>query len=75
MSPSHQRHYPWGSLESISHPEKGMETQSLEQAEPPFLAGLDGLILYEDVGTGLRAKQALDLVPGDLARTRNGVGA
>jgi hypothetical protein len=41
-----------------------MEAQSLEQAEPPFLAGLDGLILYEDVGTGLRAKQALDLVPG-----------
>lgn len=41
-----------------------METKSLEQAEPPFLAGLDGLILYEDVGTGLRAKRALDLVPG-----------
>ena len=39
-------------------------TQSLEPVEPPLLAGLDGLILYEDVGTGLRAKQALDLVPG-----------
>src|SRR5450759_1638203 len=22
MSPSHQRHYPWGSLESISHPDR-----------------------------------------------------
>ena len=37
-----------------------METQSLEQAGPPFLAGLDGLILYEDVGTGMRAKQGLE---------------
>ena len=41
-----------------------MEPQFGEQVEPPLLAGLDGLILYEDVGTGLRAKQALDLVPG-----------
>jgi hypothetical protein len=41
-----------------------METQSLEHVDPALVAGLDGLILYEDVGTGLRAKQALDLGPG-----------
>ena len=37
MSPSHQRHYPWGSLESISHPDKlieltGTSAASIEDA-------------------------------------------
>ena len=29
MSPSHQRHYPWGSLESISHPDCGNAAANL----------------------------------------------
>jgi hypothetical protein len=33
-----------------------------ERVDPPVMGGLDSLIVYEDVGSGLRAKQALDLM-------------
>jgi hypothetical protein len=39
---------------------------SLEEAEVPVKPALEVLLLYEDLATALRAKQSLDLLPGQL---------
>jgi hypothetical protein len=39
---------------------------SLEEAEVPVKPALEVLLLYEDLGTALRAKQALDRLPGQF---------
>jgi hypothetical protein len=42
-------------------------TLHFEQVDPTFLAAQSVLILHEDSGTGLRAKEALELLPARLA--------
>jgi hypothetical protein len=39
---------------------------SLKEAEVPVKPALEVLLLYEDLGTALRAKQSLDLLPGQF---------